>query len=125
MRFQRTTLRALGLIVQLGHPVGDRCSRPTLGPKDFSVIHTNGLHHVSILFCGCQPAFLSRNQLLRLGLWPATVIEPHTAATFALLRDYQHKKEHGQITAGDYYRSLVSMTDARYITSIPVRCAST
>jgi hypothetical protein len=124
LRFHRTTLRALGLILQLGHCVGRACSRAALGPADFTVLHTNGLHHVRVLFCGCNHSLLHWTQLLRSGLWPATVLEPHTAATFAVLRDYQHKKEHGQITAGDYYRALVSMTDARLITSIPVRVSA-
>src|SRR5882724_10596867 len=46
--FEPTTLDDIGLRIQLGHPPGKSCSNPYHGYDEFTVIHTNGLHHVPL-----------------------------------------------------------------------------
>jgi hypothetical protein len=48
---------------------------------DFIVIDINAIHSISLAFCNCKHAQQRYVQLLRAGLYPATVLEPKTAAT--------------------------------------------
>ncbi|KAF8833926.1 hypothetical protein BDN67DRAFT_915996 [Paxillus ammoniavirescens] len=53
--FERRTLKDCGLRIQLGHHIGDKCCRPRPAVKDeFIVLHSNGVHVVSVDFCGCD-----------------------------------------------------------------------
>ncbi|KAG2086968.1 uncharacterized protein F5147DRAFT_561737, partial [Suillus discolor] len=52
--FQAMSLKALGLRVQLGHPVGQCCILPRhTFNSEFVLIDTNGIHEVGLDFCGC------------------------------------------------------------------------
>ncbi|KAI5996558.1 hypothetical protein F5J12DRAFT_785353 [Pisolithus orientalis] len=70
--FASKMLKELGLIVQLGHPIGKRCCRPQSVLKDeFVVMHRNGIHIVSLTFynTGLNPPKLCQahyKQLLRI-----------------------------------------------------------
>ncbi|PBK67936.1 hypothetical protein ARMSODRAFT_848671, partial [Armillaria solidipes] len=50
--FEPFTLRACGLRIQLGHWNG-HCISPRVAAVDFMVLHVNGIHKVSMDFCGC------------------------------------------------------------------------
>lgn len=100
----------MGLRVQLGHN-GARCIYPKEGHKDFTVIHTNGLHYVGVAFCNCDDRFPMRQQLLRLQWFPATVHYPQTCATFSVLRQFHIITLTGKLSAYEYYRALEHLTD--------------
>ena|ERR1700683_1153599 len=119
--FQRSTLKELGLRVQLGHSPGQFC--PTREPacKDFVVIHTNGIHLVNVDYCRCN-SLPHRTQLLRTAWWPATPIEPKTCATMEVLRHFQHLNLQGKLTGYSFYRSLEYETDNTGLEKPPVRC---
>jgi hypothetical protein len=57
---------------------------------------------------------------MRTRLWPATVTSPQTVATFDVLRQFEKLNKFGHITATDYYRALVHMTDATGLSNLPV-----
>ncbi|KAF9514796.1 hypothetical protein BS47DRAFT_1294741, partial [Hydnum rufescens UP504] len=61
--FESTSLKDLGLIIQLGHP-NVLCPNLKAGPGSFIMIHTNGLHLLNIHFCDCLQAVLPYQQLL-------------------------------------------------------------
>ncbi|KAJ7609635.1 hypothetical protein FB45DRAFT_1038733 [Roridomyces roridus] len=93
--FERHTLKALGLRVQLGHHTNARCSAPHAAHGAFVVLYDNGIHEVAVDFCGCErqaqagsrvPQVLHHHlQLLRYGWYPSTDIRPRTCATFTAL----------------------------------------
>ena len=88
MHFTRVTLKSLGLRLQLGHTVGDHCCNPKCAFGDeFVVIDTNGIHNVALDFCGCRTAQTHVKQLLCACLFPATIFNPKTAATFEVLEN--------------------------------------
>ncbi|KAI5999827.1 hypothetical protein F5J12DRAFT_784599 [Pisolithus orientalis] len=67
--FTSKTLKELGLIVQLGHPIGKRCCRPQSVLKDeFVVMHRNGIHIVSLTFYNTElnPPKAHYKQFLRM-----------------------------------------------------------
>ena len=108
--FQRSSLKTLGLRVQLGHPPGHYCPTKQPGHKDFAVIDTNGIHSVAVDFCRCVHVE-HRSQLLRIGWWPATPLEPQTCATMAVLRHFHLLNLQGNITGYSFYRALEYQTD--------------
>jgi hypothetical protein len=108
--FQKTSLQELGLRVQLGHSVGRRCPTAESGHKDFAVIDTNGIHHVNVDFCRCRP-LAHRRQLLRVGWWPATPLQPQTRATMEVLKHFHLLNLQGKVPAYSFYRALEFQTD--------------
>ncbi|KAL1690227.1 hypothetical protein GGG16DRAFT_125844 [Schizophyllum commune] len=111
--FQRTTLQNLGLRVQLMHPPGDFCIAPASADKDFTVIHHNGIHRVSVDFCHCGrgQGLHHRQQLMRNGWWPASVANPQTCATIACLRHFHKLNNLSKVAVYEYYRALQQLTD--------------
>ncbi|PBK66203.1 hypothetical protein ARMSODRAFT_1021793 [Armillaria solidipes] len=110
--FEKVSLRELGLRVQLGHGGRSRCAVPRPAHSDFTVLHTNGIHKLAVDFCSCEDRLPARLQLLRAELFPSTVDEPKTCATFRLLEEYQAMSQAGKISAYEYYQGLVHLTDA-------------
>lgn len=110
MYFEKISLKAMGLRVQLGH-VNTPCVLPVAGHQDFIVLHTNGLHYVAVDFCGCNERIPHRQQLLRSEWFPATVYQPQTCATFRLLDLFHIVTLTGKLSAHEFYRSLEHLTD--------------
>ncbi|KAF5335445.1 hypothetical protein D9758_017825 [Tetrapyrgos nigripes] len=112
-RFEPETLKSLGLVIQLGHRPKERCVFYQAAHSDFTVIHTNAIHEVSVRFCGCDDNLSHRTQLLRTLWYPATAADPQTATTFSCLRQFQHLNCQGKLPAYDYYHCLEIMTQSR------------
>ncbi|KAJ7825975.1 hypothetical protein B0H14DRAFT_3088526 [Mycena olivaceomarginata] len=111
--FVRTSLKALGLRVQFGHPPGEYCASPEAGRKGFAVLHNNGIHEVDVDFCGCehrQRAGALDTQLLRGGWYPASEERPQTCMTFEALELFHIVTLQAKMTMYDYYRSLERLT---------------
>lgn len=116
-------MKDLGLRVQLGHPVGQRCILPQQVSKDeFVLIDTNGIHELGLDFCGCETSNSHVRQLLRHGWFPSTATDPRTAATFRLLRHFQILSFESKASAYEFYHSLVRLTDNSGLTKPKVRC---
>ncbi|KIJ60877.1 hypothetical protein HYDPIDRAFT_116748 [Hydnomerulius pinastri MD-312] len=108
--FEATCLKSLGLRVQLGHTPGQRCIRPK-PVDDFVVIESNGIHEVGLDFCGCEMAQSHVKQLLRARLFPATVRDPHTAATFGVLEQFHLLSFESKASAYEFYHALKRRSD--------------
>ncbi|KAJ7610369.1 hypothetical protein FB45DRAFT_1037941 [Roridomyces roridus] len=119
--FERHTLKALGLRVQLGQHTNTRCSAPHAAHGAFVVLHDNGIHEVAVDFCGCErqaqagsrvPQVLHHHlQLLRHGWYPSTDMRPRTCATFTALDRFMLYSHQSKMTAYDFYRVLERLTD--------------
>lgn len=109
--YRRTTLKDLGLIVQLGHAIGDSCLRPADNSRSMVVIDIDGIHEVSVNFCGCHRAEAQYIQLLRTRWFPATVDLPRTAVTFRALNHFQMLTFMSKVSAYEYYHTLSRLTD--------------
>jgi CxC2 like cysteine cluster associated with KDZ transposases len=103
-------LKDLGLRVQLGH-LDLCCANPQPGHKDFIVIHTNGIHCVTVDFCDCDQRVSPRLQLLRRRWFPVTVHYPQTCCTFHVLEQYHTLTLTGKLSGYDFYKSLEHLTD--------------
>ncbi|KAJ7016992.1 hypothetical protein C8F04DRAFT_1280235 [Mycena alexandri] len=109
--FERCTLYELGLVMQLGHPPGFTCPTAKPADKDFVIIDVTGIHYVRLNFCECDARIAHRQQLMRVRLWPATVKNPQTCATFAVVRMFQILNCLGKVSAHDFVRTLELLTN--------------
>lgn len=108
--FGRTSLRELGLRVQLGHAPGRACPTKQAVNTGFRVIHSNGIHAVAVDKCRCHGVEV-RTQFMRIGWWPASTVEPKTCATFEVLRHFHILNLQGKVTVYSFYRALEHQTD--------------
>ncbi|EIW86722.1 hypothetical protein CONPUDRAFT_46865 [Coniophora puteana RWD-64-598 SS2] len=109
--FERVSLKSLHLRVQMSHEDGSKCILRQSGHANFVVIHTNGVHRVSIDFCGCNKKVPHRQQLLRYGWFPSTVDTPETACTEEALAQYSALMSRTKVSAHGYYQALETLTD--------------
>jgi hypothetical protein len=115
------SLKGLGLRIQLGHLDGV-CSLPQPAfNDDFVVIHADGIYEVAIDYCGCQQSIPKTIQLLRARLFPSTVIDPKTAATFQVLDTFQMLSFTSKVSAYEFYQALARRTDNTGASTPPVR----
>lgn len=84
------------------------------------IIDLNGIHKVALDYCNCHVAQPRTVQLLRFCLYPATTIDPKTAATFQVLEFFQLATLVSKITAFDFYTTLSRRTDNTGTKNIPV-----
>ncbi|KAJ7029965.1 hypothetical protein C8F04DRAFT_1211814 [Mycena alexandri] len=113
---KRSWLRDLGLRVQLGHRPGTICTYRQAAPQDFVLFDVSGVHEIAVDYCGCRPrgggeAVEHRIQLLRACWWPATVKEPTTCATIAVLQLFQIINCLGKLSVYDFLRGLELCTN--------------
>lgn len=112
--FRPSTLRSLGLEIQLGHH-GGSCPIPGELRRDFTVVHTNGVHSVDVRFCGCSSSYgasYPRIQLLRASWLPASLDSPRTATTFDCLQTFHVLTLQSKVSAYDYYLSIAHLSDS-------------
>ncbi|SJL16396.1 uncharacterized protein ARMOST_19920 [Armillaria ostoyae] len=112
-RFTKTTLRELGLRVQIGHFNGSECICPERVGRTFTVLDINGIHKVDVDYRSCDrcEGATCQQQLLHFGWYPVTPLHPRTCATLTLLDQFHALTHAGKVSAYDYYRYLNTMTD--------------
>ena len=112
--FEWTTLDELGLCIQLGHSPDSWCFNPKPAVCNFTIIHTNGLHHIVLDFCKCDHSAEAGSQVKQL-LWtqwcPATHLPPGTCLTFAVLDLFSMTNLEGKLSRFDFYEVLDKLTD--------------
>ncbi|KAG1731458.1 hypothetical protein EDD22DRAFT_750930, partial [Suillus occidentalis] len=105
--FYSTTLKQLGLRIQLGDHTEQLCCNPKPAhDNDFVIIDVHGIHEVALDFCDCANAPSHYRQLLRRRLFPATSTDPRTAATFAVLKHFHLLSFESKVSAYEFYHSL-------------------
>ncbi|KAJ7437713.1 hypothetical protein FB451DRAFT_1416695 [Mycena latifolia] len=102
--------------IELGHPVGQVCPFKHSVANDFVLYDLSGVHEIAVDYCGCRtadegPPLAERTQLLRACWWPATVRNPNTCASFAVLRFFQILNCLGKLSAYDFLRGLEMCTN--------------
>ncbi|KAL0568471.1 hypothetical protein V5O48_013516 [Marasmius crinis-equi] len=108
--FEDTSLAAIGLVWHLNH-LSNPGPNPQKAHQHFQIIHTNGIHNVKVMFCGCNRTIPHYQQLMRRRIYPSTQGVICTCATFEVL-DLLHMLS--LVTkAGTYdlYRTLQKLTN--------------
>ncbi|KAJ7604998.1 hypothetical protein FB45DRAFT_767784, partial [Roridomyces roridus] len=109
----------LGLVFQLGHD-GYPCARAQ-PVRSMVVIHSYGVFTVHFRYCGCRPwdNFTNLDQLIDIGWYPATVVDPGTCATVDCLEHFRLLNVVGNINVSDYVGALRRLTDPLLLSTIP------
>lgn len=111
----------MGLHIQLGHSINEKCPLPTPASGGaFTVIDSHGVHEVELDFCGCGSSGSMAQQLLRHRLYPATVSAPSTAATFCALEHFQLLSFESKCSAYQYFQTLIRETDNTGVCKVKV-----
>ena len=113
--FMRKSLCELGMIICLGH-YSRRCPNAPLGSTGRStvIINTNGIHNTKVLYCCCASAPGEPFQLTSAGLFPATIDQPETAFTFAILDDFDVHALASKKSAYDHFIALRKHTNGAF-----------
>lgn len=111
--FERSSLKSLGLRVQLGHPPGEEClARAKAFNDDFVVIDCDVVHEIALDYCECGFTRKSQvEQLMDRRLYPATLDNPKTAATFRCLEMFEILQYESKITPFEFYKAVARLTD--------------
>ena len=79
--------------------------------NSFTVIDSHGIHEVGMDFCGCGTQGTMTEQLIRRQLYPATVLNPTTAATFRALHHFQLLSFESKCSVYEYFQALTRESD--------------
>ncbi|KAF8190101.1 hypothetical protein BJ912DRAFT_850370 [Pholiota molesta] len=111
--FEKTSLKTLGLRIQLGHKRGQQCLRPEQSRgDDFVIVDTNAIHTVALDFCGCGNITQQHTvQLLCARLFPATITNPKSAATFRSLEYLELLSYESKLSVFEFYQTISRCTD--------------
>jgi len=71
-------------------------------------------------WCCCQEPEPAYAQLLRLGLYPASIEQPETAFTFSLLDYFHIDSVECKTSANNFYNKLRRFTNSLFPDSVPV-----
>ncbi|KAF7971367.1 hypothetical protein HWV62_21322 [Athelia sp. TMB] len=110
--FESVSLKSLGLRVQLGHDMYHCCGNPMPASNDdFTVIDSFGIHPVGLDYCGCETAQERTTQILRASWFPATNLNPKTAATFRVLETFHLLSFESKCSGFEFYYTLARLMD--------------
>lgn len=122
--FEPTSLHAIGYCWPLGHQ-GQRCpnrdvTKKTPSGRTFVIGHTNGFHKQTIEFCHCANSKSEFLQLADAELFAATVSQPESVFTFALLDNWHQHTLASKKSAHDFHDALRKLTDPVFLDHVPV-----
>jgi hypothetical protein len=122
VRHDISVVRSSGYATQLGH-YGAEC--PCCPPDRFFIlVDTNGIHNTKIRFCECSSASLDQvDQLMSMGLFPATLKQPRMAFTFRVLRQAHLMNLESKAAMYDFVGTLRRLTDNAFAQETSVWCA--
>ncbi|KAJ7223432.1 hypothetical protein GGX14DRAFT_557999 [Mycena pura] len=103
--------------VYVGHG-GEFCPHAQ-ARQHFTLVDVNGIHATLINFCGCPDKAPQWRQLLRAGIFPATLQAPQTGFTLRVLEQWREYRHQGQLSMWDFVRILQRLADPWIPTSIP------
>ncbi|KAF6746462.1 hypothetical protein DFP72DRAFT_992812 [Ephemerocybe angulata] len=124
--FAKVSLKSLGLRIQLGHTLGETCPRPeTAWGDDFVILDMDGVHTLGVDYCGCGGSSLTQvEQLLERRLYPATTINPKSAATFRLLELFEILQYESKVSPYELFNTISRLTDNTGLGSVKDRYPS-
>ncbi|PCH37331.1 hypothetical protein WOLCODRAFT_158056 [Wolfiporia cocos MD-104 SS10] len=76
-----------------------------------TVMDMMGIHHLDVNWCGCENSPSCDQQLLAMGLYLASTLQPQTAFTFRVLDDYLLTNKECKTSAVSYYSWLRRVMD--------------
>lgn len=116
--FSRVRPRDRQFELNLGHS-GERCPNGVIS-KGLHFMHTNGMHEINTVFCGCGNRDHWK-QLLDHDLFPATETRPGKIYSFQLLRLFHALNIISKLSARDFHQALLRLSNGAFPSDVPVR----
>jgi hypothetical protein len=118
--FDSATLLNLGYILHSGHDSHECPHSSSAHDTLICIVDVLGVFHHKLRWCCCQDAEPHYAQLLRLGLYPASVERPETAFTFSLLDYFQVDAVECKTSANNFYNKLRRLTNSLFPHTVAV-----
>jgi hypothetical protein len=143
--FIRDSLYKLGLVLHLGHggkhcpshqlyedfpdhrmdiePTGEAIqddSDSEVDQNDIYIVHSSGIFRSRIQYCQCEGAPERHIQLLRLNLFPSSLVSPQTVFTFAVLDLFEIDSLECKTSAMNFFSKLRQQTNNAFPHRVPV-----
>lgn len=83
------------------------------------VIHTNGVHHIGLVFCTCRGRETTHGDLMAAGLVPTSFTRYKTVFTHAVLNDFRLSNLECKASAYQYFQKLRRQTSPMSPDSVP------
>jgi hypothetical protein len=109
--YRDTSLGDIGLVLELGHITDSSICFSASSACNLTVIHSNGIHNISVRFCSCPRSRSSDLQLFAHRLFPATINLPQTAFTFEVLEQFRYHHLEGKGSVYSFMNSIERLTD--------------
>jgi len=72
---------------------------------------SHGIHEVGLDYCGCEGATAPETQLLRSSLYPVTSMNPKSAATFRVMKQFHLLSFESKCSGYEFYHSIARYTE--------------
>lgn len=90
------------------------------GPDVLLIVDTTGCHRLKVHGCKCANAPPDDIQLLKMGLFPASIKKPSTVFTFRLLDAFRLENLESKTAANSFWQKVVRTTSNVFPGSVPV-----
>jgi hypothetical protein len=118
--FQSAKLLDVGYMLHLGHS-GQPCPHSSSERETIiCIVDVIGVFHHRLRWCSCQGAEPLYAQLLRLGLYPASIERPETAFTFSVLDYFHIDFLECKTSANNFCNKLRRLTNNIFPQEVPV-----
>ena len=118
--FESATLMNLGYVLHSGHGSHECSSSSSAHDTVICIVDVIGVFHHKLRWCCCDNAEPHYAQLLRLGLYPASIERPETAFTFSLLDYFEVDGVECKTSANNFYNKLRRLTNSLFPQTVPV-----
>lgn len=115
---------AAAAAIRLGHDDNNTSCPSSRSNISFTVVHSNGIHSTLARFCECPRAKDRITQLMQARLFPGTILDPKTAFTFDVLKEFSMHNLQSKCGAFDYMKSLRRLTNNAATETVAVRARS-
>jgi CxC2 like cysteine cluster associated with KDZ transposases len=92
-----------------------------LDENDIWIVHSSGIFRARLRYCSCADAPDRHIQLLRLNLFPASLVSPKTAFTFSVLDEFEIDTMECKTSAMNFFSKLRRRTNNAFPGRVPVR----
>lgn len=118
--FESANLTNLGYTLHSGHG-SHQCPQSTSANETLvCIVDVLGVFYHRLRWCCCPGAEPAYAQLLRLGLYPASIDRPETAFTVSLLDYFHIDAVECKTSANNFYNKLRRLTNSLFPDSVPV-----
>lgn len=95
-------------------PAGDSFNNPYV-----RVVHTNGIHHLALVYCNCQGREATHCDIMAQSLIPTSFTRYQTLFTHAVLDDYRITSLECKASAYQYFQKIKRHTSAMFPDTVP------